>query len=50
LHIKLEIVKKFFKEIDRNSPELIHLEKKFPWISDAEIKEGVFVGPQKKES
>jgi len=32
--------------MDQNSTGFMHLKNKFPRISDAEIKEGVFVGPQ----
>jgi hypothetical protein len=30
--------------------EMVFGQQKFSWISDAKIKEGIFVGPQIKES
>ena len=43
LHIKLGLVKNFVKALDKNSDALKEL---FPRVSDAKIKEGIFVGPQ----
>ena len=45
LHIKLGLMKNFVKAMD-NSPGFMYLKQKFPKISDAKIKEGIFVGPQ----
>jgi hypothetical protein len=35
--------------VDHNSAGFTYLKKKFPTISDAKIKEGVFVVPQARE-
>jgi hypothetical protein len=32
--------------MDKSSAGLHYLKEKFPHVSDAEIKEGIFVGPQ----
>ena len=49
LHIKLGLVKNFVKAMDRTSPAFRYLHEKFPRLSEAKIKEGVFVGPQIRE-
>jgi hypothetical protein len=36
--------------MDQNSTGFMYLKIKFPRISDCKIKEGVFVGPQIRES
>lgn len=46
LHIKLGIMKQFVKALQQDKPAFEYLKKKFPKISDAKIKEGIFVGPQ----
>jgi hypothetical protein len=40
------LIKSFVKAMDQNSAGFMHLKTKFPRISDAKIKEVVFVGPQ----
>ena len=49
LHIKLGLMKNFVKAMDRNGEGYNFLTRKFPRISDAKIKEGIFVGPQIRE-
>lgn len=49
LHIKLGITKQFVKALDHNKSAFQYLKNKFPKISDAKIKEGIFVGPQIRE-
>ena len=39
-------MKHFVKAMDRNGAGFQFLKNKFPNISDAKIKEGIFVGPQ----
>lgn len=39
-------MKNFVKAMDKNGAGFQYLKEKFPKISDAKIKEGVFVGPQ----
>ena len=49
LHIKLGLIKNFVKGIvkhNRGSEGSVYLKSKFPGISDAKIKEGVFIGPE----
>ena len=49
LHIKLGLIKQFVKALDQDRPCFQFLKTKFPKLSDAKIKEGVFVGPQIRE-
>lgn len=46
LHIKLGLIKNFVKGMDRGGRAFQYIKNKFPKISDAKIKEGIFVGPQ----
>lgn len=46
LHIKLGLMKNFVKGLDTTSEAFTYLRSKFPQVSDAKIKEGIFVGPQ----
>ncbi|XP_076037944.1 uncharacterized protein LOC143030832 [Oratosquilla oratoria] len=46
LHIKLGLMKQFTKALQHNKPCFQYLKGIFPKISDAKIKEGIFVGPQ----
>jgi len=46
LHIKLGLMKNFVKAMDRTGSAFKYLAEKFPRLSEAKIKEGVFVGPQ----
>jgi hypothetical protein len=39
----------FVKAMDKNGARFMYLKQKFPRLSDAKIKEGIFVGPQIKE-
>ncbi|UYV84905.1 hypothetical protein LAZ67_X003948 [Cordylochernes scorpioides] len=49
LHIKLGLKKNFVKAMDRNASGFAYLKQKFSSISEAKIKEGIFVGPQIRE-
>ena len=46
LHIKLGLFKQFVKALDKESSAFAYLAEKFPSLSQARIKEGVFIGPQ----
>src|ERR1043165_8429011 len=46
LHIKLGLVKNFVKAMNRDGEAFKYLKEKFPRLSEAKIKEGVFIGPQ----
>jgi hypothetical protein len=45
-HIKLGVIKNFVKSMDRPGSAFKYLAVKFPRLSEAKIKEGIFVGPQ----
>jgi len=45
LLIKLSLMKNFVKALDRNDTAFLYLRQKFPQLSDAKIREGVFTGP-----
>ncbi|UYV80826.1 hypothetical protein LAZ67_19001886 [Cordylochernes scorpioides] len=49
LHIKLGLIKNFVKVMDRNASGFAYLKQKCSSISNAKIKEGIFVGPQIRE-
>lgn len=49
LHIKLGLMKNYVKALDKNGPALAYLEEKFPYLSEAKVREGIFIGPQIKK-
>ncbi|UYV70332.1 hypothetical protein LAZ67_7002551 [Cordylochernes scorpioides] len=49
LYIKLGLMKNFVKAMDRNASGFAYLKQKFSSISEAKIKESIFVGPQIRE-
>ena len=49
LHIKLGLMKNLVKAMNREGEAFKYLKTKFPHLSDAKIKEGIFVGPQIRE-
>ncbi|GBM40261.1 hypothetical protein AVEN_201154-1 [Araneus ventricosus] len=46
LHIKLGLMKNFVKAVDCGESRFQYLRLKFPKVSEAKIKESIFVGPQ----
>jgi hypothetical protein len=46
LHIKLGLMKNFVKAMDWTGSAFKYLAEKFPRLSEAKIKEGVYVGPE----
>ena len=48
-HIKLGLMKQFVKALDREGALFKYLARKFSYLRDAKIKEGIFVGPQIRE-
>ena len=46
LHIKLSLMKNFVKGMDKTGCGFEYVRNKFPNVSDANIKEGIFIGPQ----
>lgn len=49
LHIKLGLMKNFVKALKKENPSFQYLQKKFPGISEAKLRAGIFVGPQIRE-
>jgi len=49
LHIKLGLMKNYVKALNKDGDTFKYLEEKFPQISEAKIKAGIFVGPQIRE-
>lgn len=49
LHIKLGLMKNFVKAMDQEGQAFKYLRAKFPRLSDAKVKEGIFIGPQIRE-
>lgn len=45
LHIKLGLIKQLVKALDKESAAFKYLIQKFPTLSEAKVKEGIFVGP-----
>ena len=45
-HIKLELMKNFIKAMNKTEADFKYSGIKFPRLSKAKIKEGVFIGPQ----
>src|SRR5215469_18531406 len=46
LHIKLGLMKNFVKALNKDGEGFGHLKQMFPKITEAKLKEGIFVGPQ----
>lgn len=49
LHIKLGLIKNFVKALKQDGAGFQYIKSKFRLISDAKIKEGIFVGPQVRQ-
>ena len=49
LHIKLGLMKNFVKDMDKTGRRFEYVRNKLPNVSDAKIKEGIFIGPQVRE-
>jgi hypothetical protein len=46
LHIKLGLMKNFVKAMNKHGKHFEYLREKFPKLSDAKLKEGIFIGLQ----
>ena len=46
MHLKLGLVKIFVKAVNQAEAAFTYLREKFPRLSEAKLKEGVFIGPQ----
>src|SRR6218665_1553291 len=49
LHIKLGLIKQFVTALDKDSAAFKYLQDRFPELSEAKVKAGIFVGPQIKK-
>jgi len=49
LHIRLKLMKKFVKGMDKTGRGFQYVRNKFPNVSDAKIKEGIFIGLQVRQ-
>jgi hypothetical protein len=49
LHIKLGLMKNFVEDMDKTGCGFEYVRNKFPNVSDAKIKGGIFIGPQIRE-
>jgi len=46
MHLKLGLIKNFVKAMNQEEAAFTHLWEKFPQLSEAKLKEGIFIGPQ----
>ena len=46
MHLKLGLVKIFVKAMNQGEVAFTYLWEKFPRLSEAKLKEGIFIGPQ----
>jgi len=49
LHIKLGLIKNFVKAMNKHGKGFEYLREKLPKLSDSELKESNFIGPQIRE-
>jgi len=49
LHIKLSLMKNSVEGVDKTGRGFKYVRNKFPKVSDAKIKEGIFIGPHIRE-
>jgi len=46
MHLNLDLIKNFVKAGNQEESAFTYLREKFPRLSEAKLKEGVFIGPQ----
>jgi len=46
MHLKLGLVKSFVKAMNQEEAAFTYLRENFPRLSEAKLKEGIFIGPQ----
>ena len=46
MHLKLGLMKNFVKAMNQGEAAFSYLWEKFPRLSEAKLKEGIFIGPQ----
>ena len=49
MHFKLGLMKNFVKVMEQEEASFTYLREKFPRLSEAKLKEGIFIGPQIQE-
>jgi len=49
MHLKLGVMKNFVMAINQKEAAFIYLREKFPTLSETKWKEGIFIGPQKRD-
>ena len=47
MHLKLRLMKNFVKAMNQEEAAITYLREKFPRLSEAKLKEGIFTGPQR---
>jgi len=50
MHLKLGLVKNFVKAMNQEEAAITYLREKFLWLSEAKLKEGIFIGPQIRDT
>ena len=46
MHLKLGLMKNFVKAMNQEEAAFTYLREKFPRLSEAKLKESIFIGPQ----
>ena len=46
MHLKFGLMKHFVKAMNQEEASFTYLWEKFPRLSEAKLKEGIFIGPQ----
>ena len=46
MHLKLGLMKNFVKAMNQGEAAFTYLWEKFPGLSEAKLKESIFIGPQ----
>jgi len=49
MHLKLGLMKNFIKAMNQGEAVITNLWEKFPRLSEAKLKESIFVGPQLRD-
>jgi len=49
MHFKFGLMKNYVKAMNQEEVAFTYLQEKFPWLSEAKLKEGIFTGPQIRE-
>jgi len=49
MHLKLGLMKNFVKAMNQEDAAFNYLWEKFPRLSEAKLKEGICIGPQKRD-